>query len=65
MGPLDSDDELTSRYPGEDSRPTSRKELLGFYAYSWAAEVFVVCGIGSFIPITLEVSIYCLFYHYQ
>ncbi|RMY75818.1 hypothetical protein D0863_02355 [Hortaea werneckii] len=41
-------------YPGEDSRPTSRKELLGFYTYSFAAEVFVVCGLGAFIPITLE-----------
>lgn len=41
-------------YPGEDTRPTSQKELLGFYTYSWAAEVFVVCGLGAFIPITLE-----------
>ncbi|RMX79733.1 hypothetical protein D0869_08088 [Hortaea werneckii] len=29
-------------------------ELLGFYTYSFAAEVFVVCGLGAFIPITLE-----------
>ena len=41
-------------YPGEDTRPTSREELLGFYTYSFAAEVFVVCGLGAFIPITLE-----------
>lgn len=41
-------------YPGEDTRRTSRKELLGFYTYSFAAEVFVVCGLGAFIPITLE-----------
>ena len=41
-------------YPGEDTRPTSKKELLGFYTYSFAAEVFVVCGLGAFIPITLE-----------
>lgn len=41
-------------YPSEDTRPTSRKELLGFYTYSFAAEVFVVCGLGAFIPITLE-----------
>ncbi|KAK4960356.1 Autophagy protein 22 [Elasticomyces elasticus] len=39
---------------GEDIRPTSRKEILGFYTYSFAAEVFVVCGLGAFIPITLE-----------
>ena len=27
---------------------------MGWYSYAWAAEVFVVCGIGSFIPVTLE-----------
>ncbi|KAH8727121.1 autophagy-related protein 22-2 [Phaeosphaeriaceae sp. PMI808] len=41
-------------YEGEDTRLTSDKELSGFYMYGWAAEVFVVCGIGSFIPVTLE-----------
>ncbi|KAF2001092.1 autophagy-related protein 22-2 [Amniculicola lignicola CBS 123094] len=41
-------------YVGEDTRLTSDKELSGFYMYGWAAEVFVVCGIGSFIPVTLE-----------
>ncbi|KAF2201886.1 autophagy-related protein 22-2 [Delitschia confertaspora ATCC 74209] len=41
-------------YIGEDTRLTSAKELAGFYIYGWAAEVFVVCGIGSFIPVTLE-----------
>jgi UMF1 family MFS transporter len=41
-------------YDGEDTRPTSRKELAGFYAYSFAAEVFVICGLGAFIPIILE-----------
>ncbi|RDW78064.1 autophagy-related protein [Coleophoma crateriformis] len=56
MGP-DLDDALRSRspqYEGEDTRLTSRKELSGWYAYGFAAEVFVICGIGSFIPITLE-----------
>ncbi|OAQ91648.1 MFS transporter family protein [Purpureocillium lilacinum] len=42
------------RYAGHDARPTSRKELGGWYAYSFAAETYVVCGIGSFIPILLE-----------
>ncbi|KAK3693579.1 vacuole effluxer Atg22 like-domain-containing protein [Podospora appendiculata] len=42
------------RYPGEDTRPTSSKELAGWYAYAFAAEVYVICGIGSFIPILLE-----------
>ncbi|KAK5658747.1 hypothetical protein OQA88_1556 [Cercophora sp. LCS_1] len=43
-----------ARYPGEDTRPTSSKELAGWYAYAFAAEVYVVCAIGSFIPILLE-----------
>ncbi|TVY85476.1 Autophagy-related protein, partial [Lachnellula suecica] len=43
-----------SQYAGEDTRLTSRKELQGWYAYGFAAEVFVICGMGSFIPITLE-----------
>lgn len=41
-------------YAGEDTRFTSKKELSGWYAYGFAAEVFVICGMGSFIPITLE-----------
>lgn len=60
MGPaapdelLEDDAPALLAYPGEDTRPTSKRELRGFYAYSWAAEVFVVCGLGAFIPITLE-----------
>ncbi|KAL1958074.1 hypothetical protein VTO42DRAFT_5114 [Malbranchea cinnamomea] len=42
------------KYIGEDTRPTSKKELAGWYSYGWAAEVFVVCAMGSFLPITLE-----------
>ena len=34
------------KYTGDDTRPTSKKELAGWYFYSWAAEAFVVCGIG-------------------
>lgn len=33
-------------YPGYDGRPTSRKELTGWFMYSFAAETFVICGIG-------------------
>lgn len=32
------------RYPGDDTRPTSSKELAGWYAYAFAAEVYVICG---------------------
>ncbi|TEY35196.1 hypothetical protein BOTCAL_0598g00020 [Botryotinia calthae] len=46
--------DVPAQYAGEDTRLTSRKELSGWYAYGFAAEVFVICGIGSFIPITLE-----------
>ncbi|KAJ5453946.1 Major facilitator superfamily domaingeneral substrate transporter [Penicillium daleae] len=42
------------RYAGEDTSPTSHRELLGWYAYGIAAEVFAVCGVGSFLPLTLE-----------
>lgn len=35
-----------SRYHGEDTSPTSQRELLGWYMYGLAAEVFAVCGVG-------------------
>lgn len=38
-------------YPGHDARPTSRKELTGWYMYAFAAETFVICGIGKENPI--------------
>jgi UMF1 family MFS transporter len=34
------------QYPGDDIRPTSKKELAGWYSYGWAAEVFTVCAMG-------------------
>lgn len=36
------------RYVGEDTTPTSRQEILGWYSYGIAAEVFAVCGVGSY-----------------
>ncbi|KAB8203633.1 autophagy-related protein 22-2 [Aspergillus parasiticus] len=42
------------RYSGEDTTPTSKREIWGWYAYGIAAEVFAVCGVGSFLPLTLE-----------
>ncbi|CAI7592460.1 unnamed protein product [Penicillium glandicola] len=42
------------RYAAEDTTPTSRREILGWYSYGIAAEVFAVCGVGSFLPLTLE-----------
>ncbi|KAK7418995.1 Autophagy protein 22 [Neonectria magnoliae] len=45
---------VVPHHAGHDARPTSKKELLGWYSYAFAAEVYVICGIGSFIPILLE-----------
>ena len=42
------------RYEGEDTRPTSTRELAGWYMYAFAAETYVICAISSFIPILLE-----------
>ena len=36
------------RYEGEDLSPTTIRELRGFYAYGLAAEVFAVCGVGTY-----------------
>jgi hypothetical protein len=46
MGPDQAPHESSAQY-AEDTRLTSRKELSGWYAYGWAAEVFVICGIGE------------------
>lgn len=42
------------RYEGEDTSPTTPRELKGWYCYGIAAEVFAVCGPGSFLPVTME-----------
>ena len=36
-----------AQYEGEDTRPTSRKELAGWYSYGWAAETFAICAMGT------------------
>lgn len=36
-------------FPGQDVRPTSVKELAGWYSYAWASEVYVVCGVGEWV----------------
>jgi MFS transporter, UMF1 family len=60
---MEEDDDLTvptrvlsrtPRYPDEDLSPTTDKELRGWYFYGIAAEVFAVCGPGSFLPVALE-----------
>ena len=44
----------SGRYEGEDTRPTSQKELWGWYSYGWASETFAIVVMASFMPITLE-----------
>jgi UMF1 family MFS transporter len=41
--------DLAPRYAGEDTRPTSRKELAGWYMYAFAAETYVICGASSVV----------------
>jgi UMF1 family MFS transporter len=41
---LDEDGRPAPKYPGDDTRPTSTKEIAGWYAYAFAAEVYVICG---------------------
>lgn len=49
----DEDDEAPTaqprlRYEGEDTSPTTRRELNGWYAYPIAAEVFAVVAVGTY-----------------
>lgn len=41
--------ERQPRYLDEDTSPTTAQELKGWYAYGIAAEVFAVCGVGTFV----------------
>lgn len=43
----DVEDSLSPQYPGDDTRPTSKREITAWYSYGWAAEVFVVCAMGK------------------
>ncbi|KAJ5926107.1 hypothetical protein N7516_007880 [Penicillium verrucosum] len=54
QSPVEGVQQRPPRYAGEDTTPTTRREILGWYSYGIAAEVFAVCGVGSFLPLTLE-----------
>lgn len=41
------------RYDGEDTSPTTTRELQGWYAYPIAAEVFAVVAVGTYCPLNL------------
>jgi hypothetical protein len=40
--------ETGKSYEGEDTSPTSERELKGWYAYPIAAEVFAVVAVGTY-----------------
>lgn len=50
----DEDGFRAPRFEGEDVSPTTERELRGWYSTGLAAEIFAVCGVGSFAPVTLE-----------
>ncbi|KAK3947622.1 hypothetical protein QBC32DRAFT_80616 [Pseudoneurospora amorphoporcata] len=59
----DRDSDLPpARYPGDDTRPTSQKELAGWYAYAFAAEVYVICGklLSSVTSFMLLLKLTCV-----
>lgn len=45
--PAEGIQQRTPKYAGDDTTPTTRREILGWYAYGIAAEVFAVCGVGE------------------
>lgn len=52
----DEDDETATvqprvRYEGEDTSPTTTRELNGWYAYPIAAEVFAVVAVGRYLSV--------------
>ena len=54
--PADGPDEVEKEasYPGEDTSFTSKRELNGWYIYSWATEVFATICAAIFFPVNLE-----------
>lgn len=56
MSQLEDEADGQPQFPGDDPRPTSQRELAGWYCYGWAAEVFTVCAMGMYTP-RLSVSV--------
>ncbi|KAF7192603.1 Autophagy-related protein [Pseudocercospora fuligena] len=54
MEDAERNDARAPRFDGEDVSPTTERELRGWYSTGLAAEIFAVCGVGSFAPVTLE-----------
>jgi UMF1 family MFS transporter len=61
MSYQEEDDEAATihprvRYEGEDTSPTTTRELNGWYAYPIAAEVFAVVAVGMYYCTTNPVD---------
>lgn len=61
----DEDDETATvqprvRYEGEDTSPTTTRELNGWYAYPIAAEVFAVVAVGTYLSVLIQVRMLTL-----
>ncbi|EME81991.1 uncharacterized protein MYCFIDRAFT_56482 [Pseudocercospora fijiensis CIRAD86] len=54
MEDAERNDARAPRFDGDDVSPTTERELRGWYCTGLAAEIFAVCGVGSFAPVTLE-----------
>jgi UMF1 family MFS transporter len=46
-------------YAGHDARPTSKKEIWGWYMYGFAAETYVICGIGESVCLSCSTALVC------
>lgn len=63
MSSESDEEELTERssarerYEGEDTSPTTTRELNGWYAYPIAAEVFAVVAVGT-LNLSTKYSLY-------
>jgi len=43
-------------YPGQDNRPTSKRELMAWYSYCFASEVYAVVSLSASLPGGLSVN---------
>lgn len=49
------EDSKESHHSLADSQgPATKRELWGWFSYSWASEPFIVSAVGTYVPILLE-----------
>ena len=44
---------ISRTYPGQDNRPTSKREVLAWYSYCFASEVYAVVSLST-IPLYMS-----------